>query len=303
MSTLSVPYNFTPDTTAISGQVDSNFSSIVNFVNSYCAIVNNPNVFTSPININSTGGLTLGSSSVLTPLTVYGSSNFYNSVTVGTSGANQSTTLNGNLAVSGTTTLNGATNLNGQATVSSDPLGTSGFNGGVKWPFPSGTRILFQQASAPVGWTQDTTVQNDSLLRMVNGAGGGVYTGVGYSTVMHGNATSDGTAISQAQLPNCGFPVSDPGHTHGVSDPGHLHTFTAYNSVGSASTLPQFYKTNNSYDALLDTPNTGSSTTGIGIDSSTTGVGVSSGGSGTAHTHTLSALNVNSIDIIVGIKQ
>jgi hypothetical protein len=37
---------------------------------------------------------------------------------------------------------------------------------------PSGTRVIFCQAAAPVGWTQITTY-NDYMLRVVNGAGGG----------------------------------------------------------------------------------------------------------------------------------
>ncbi len=36
---------------------------------------------------------------------------------------------------------------------------------------PSGTRMLFQQTNAPVGWTKDTT-HNDKALRVVSGAAG-----------------------------------------------------------------------------------------------------------------------------------
>lgn len=38
--------------------------------------------------------------------------------------------------------------------------------------FPSGTKLLFYQATAPIGWTQVTT-QNDKALRVVSGLGGG----------------------------------------------------------------------------------------------------------------------------------
>lgn len=38
---------------------------------------------------------------------------------------------------------------------------------------PSGTQVPFFQATAPPGWTQNTSV-NDQVLRVVNGAGGGV---------------------------------------------------------------------------------------------------------------------------------
>lgn len=36
---------------------------------------------------------------------------------------------------------------------------------------PSGTRMLFQQSTAPLGWTKDTT-HNDKVLRVVSGAAG-----------------------------------------------------------------------------------------------------------------------------------
>lgn len=42
--------------------------------------------------------------------------------------------------------------------------------------FPSGTRMFFNQAAAPLGWTIDNTIQNDSMLRVVrvfDSAGGG----------------------------------------------------------------------------------------------------------------------------------
>ncbi len=149
------------------------------------------------------------------------------------------------------------------------------------YAFPPGTRMLFQQASVPPGWTQDTTVQNDSLLRMVNGTGGGVYAGTnGVSTVLHGNATSDGTAISVSQM---------PAHNHGVNDPGHDHYQTYSNISGSG-----FMATGSGAQDYIQS---GSTTT-----SSTTGISIQDTGGGAAHTHTLSTLNINTIDIIVGVK-
>ena len=250
MSLVSVPYSFTPNTTIQSGQVNANNSALVNFINEYCAILNNPNLFSAGVTIETPAGLTVGSSANLTPLNVNGT-----------------TSLTGTLTASGLITANG------------------GFTG--EWvELPSGTRMLFQQATVPPGWTQDTTVQNDSLLRMVNGAGGGVYTGAGYSTVMHGNATSDGTAISVAQLPAYNLPVSDPGHTH---------TMTGNYEASSGPDPLTAWRTNSDNGSRNSYP------TNLGVGQPT-GISVSSGGSNQAHTHTLSALNVNSIDIIVGVK-
>ena len=36
--------------------------------------------------------------------------------------------------------------------------------------FPSGTRMVFDNDTAPVGWVRDTTTANDSVIRLVTGA-------------------------------------------------------------------------------------------------------------------------------------
>ena len=148
--------------------------------------------------------------------------------------------------------------------------------------FPSGTRMLFQQATVPPGWTQDTSVQNDSLLRMVNGAGGGVYTANGVSGVLRGNAGTDGTQLSVSQMPP---------HNHGVNDPGHAHSQSSA-STGSG-TQGIFSESLNSTSEYMGPYVTSTNVAGISIQDN---------GGGAAHSHTLSSLNVSSIDIIVGVK-
>ncbi len=149
------------------------------------------------------------------------------------------------------------------------------------YSFPPGTRMLFQQATVPPGWTQDTTVQNDSLLRMVNGAGGGVYGANGVSTILRGGASTDQTELSVAQM---------PAHNHGVSDPGHMHympTSTQNNNAPGPNYVEGYSSSTNN-----NTP----------VDSSTTGISIDNTGSSAGHGHTLSQMNINSIDIIVGVK-
>jgi len=66
--------------------------------------------------------------------------------------------------------------------------------------FDAGTRLAFQQTSAPTGWTKDTTAAiNDSILRLVTGtvSSGG---SVGWST-----ATVGATTLAESQIPS---------HTH-----------------------------------------------------------------------------------------
>jgi hypothetical protein len=72
--------------------------------------------------------------------------------------------------------------------------------------FPAGTRMSFQQTSAPTGWTKDTTVAiNDSILRLVTGSvtSGGT---TGFSTWNAQTATG-ATTLSTAQIPS---------HTHTI---------------------------------------------------------------------------------------
>jgi hypothetical protein len=67
--------------------------------------------------------------------------------------------------------------------------------------FPSGTRMSFQQTSAPTGWTKDTTAAiNDSILRLVTGSvtSGG---STAFSTWNAQTATGS-TTLSISQIPS-----------------------------------------------------------------------------------------------------
>jgi hypothetical protein len=71
----------------------------------------------------------------------------------------------------------------------------SGFEGGG---VPSGTAMLFQQTSAPVGWTKNTT-HNDKALRIVSGTvgSGGA---AAFSAVLNGSVSA--TTLTIAQIPS-----------------------------------------------------------------------------------------------------
>ena len=67
--------------------------------------------------------------------------------------------------------------------------------------FPAGTRMAFQQTSAPTGWTKDTTAAiNDSILRLVTGSvtSGGT---TAFSTWNAQTATG-ATTLSLSQIPS-----------------------------------------------------------------------------------------------------
>lgn len=107
--------------------------------------------------------------------------------------------------------------------------------------FPTGTAMLFAQASAPTGWTKQTT-HNDKALRVVSGTSGGSAAGsVAFSTVF-GRTATDASSLSIAQL---------AAHTHtvpglsssGGSSSGISENATQFNgspiatsSMGSGST-------------------------------------------------------------------
>lgn len=90
---------------------------------------------------------------------------------------------------------------------------------------PSGTRMLFQQSSAPVGWTKDVT-HNDKALRLVNGAAGSGG-GVDFSAAFINGSVGD-TTLTVAQIPSHdhGTPVfARDGSSAHVGDGGGAQTY------------------------------------------------------------------------------
>jgi len=83
--------------------------------------------------------------------------------------------------------------------------------------FPSGTTLVFYQASAPTGWTKITT-HNDKALRVVSGNGGG-----------SGGSTAFSSAFSHTHTDS--FSVSN--HTLITAEiPSHVHGYTGVQGTG-----------------------------------------------------------------------
>lgn len=98
-------------------------------------------------------------------------------------------------------------------------------------PFEAGTLMLFQQSTAPRGWTKQTT-HNDKALRVVSGAASFGGTNA-FSTVM-AQTKVGGTALTIAQIPP---------HTHSVAStvndtlqPGGANVLKPSGSMNSGST-------------------------------------------------------------------
>lgn len=134
--------------------------------------------------------------------------------------------------------------------------------------FPAGTRMLFNQSTAPVGWTKDVSAAlNDSLLRIVTGnVGSG---GLNAFSSFNAITATGGTSLTVANL---------PAHTHS----------SYYQSTHPAVTVR--VSTQFSGSIVL------SSIGDVGHNTTT-----GSAGSGTAHTHSLTH-NIKYNDIIIATK-
>lgn len=111
--------------------------------------------------------------------------------------------------------------------------------------FPSGTRLLFQQTSAPTGWTKITT-HNDKTLRVVSGTasngGSTAFSTVFASKTPTGSVTMNSVTLSEANLPVVTPTVNYVTGVASGASPGLLFIndgtssgATSINSFGSAS--------------------------------------------------------------------
>ena len=130
---------------------------------------------------------------------------------------------------------------------------------------PSGTRMIFYQASAPTGWTKVTdSFVNNTAMRIVTGSGGGAYSsGSSFTTIFTSNRATTGGSVQSTTLSSNQMPAhshsgstgstgshshsgstgnQDRNHTHsgGTSGAGsHNHGYTYYGPGGSGNELEQ----------------------------------------------------------------
>lgn len=154
--------------------------------------------------------------------------------------------------------------------IGTDVLSPTGNGSGLTGiqPFPSGTNLLFQQTSAPPGWTKQTT-HNDKALRVVSGSAssGGSNS---FSTVMAQTAVGNKT-LSESEIAS---------HPHYVRIVNAEAITNEYEGLGTNA----FYS-----------PSTG---TGRAIYANT--ITTYAGGGG-AHNHTLT-MSMQYVDIIIATK-
>ena len=85
--------------------------------------------------------------------------------------------------------------------------------------FPSGTKMFFQQSSAPTGWTKDTSNNNNSALRVVTGnvSSGGSNN---FTTSFNSSFSTSGGSVSNHTLTTAQMP-------------SHRHRVDTYNEFGN----------------------------------------------------------------------
>lgn len=183
--------------------------------------------------------------------------------------------------------------------------------------FPSGTKMLFQQTSAPTGWTKDTT-HNNKALRVTSGtaSSGGTSS---FNTVFGKTATNNHT-LTAAQMPSHTHNTNNTGaHSHNTSNAGahshntnntgnHRHSISvSYSSSGTnmiqynnraanQGTLWSQYAGNHTHN----TNNTGGHT----HNTNNTGGhshNMNNAGSGGAHSHGMD-IRVQYVDVIIATK-
>ena len=137
----------------------------------------------------------------------------------------------GTVSIKDTLNVTNTVNVAGNVTISSNgAVNATSFTGngagltGVD-PFASGTKMVFYQASAPTGWTQDTaSALSNTVMSVVTGTGGG--TGGTTSYFASFLATTDKTG-AQPAAPVSGS-VSGTVGTHTLSTPeiaSHTHNY------------------------------------------------------------------------------
>ena len=158
---------------------------------------------------------------------------------------------------------------------------------------PAGSLMLFQQSSAPTGWTKGTAHDNKAL-RVVTGSAssGGSNT---FAAAFNNNQTVSGTTSSTSVT----ITGSTAAHTLTISEmPAHTHTEGGTQEFGTTSSTSTGVR------------NTGNSSPGNQFETQSTGgggshshdVGTLAGG---AHTHTFSDtfnLDVQYVDLIICSK-
>ena len=174
-------------------------------------------------------------------------------------------------------------------------------------PFPSGTKMVFYQASAPTGWTQDTAAAlANTALSVVTGSGGGTGGATSFYDVF--NTTTKPVDTGSLTVSVTGAIGAHTLSTPEIPSHGHQSRMLQYNNSGAGGNPNLIYL---SSAASLGT--TGPSTKGFLRTSPADAQGQTGGGG--SHTHPFSvsssslggtastpALDVKYANVIIAAK-
>jgi len=232
-------------------------------------------------------------------------------------------TIGGNLVVDGTSALTGNVTITGTSALTGNVIitGTATMSGRNVDAFPSGTKMLFNQTTAPVGWVKDTTHDNKAL-RIVSGTAG---TGgsVAFTTAFASQNVGD-TTLTASQIPShthtfsgSGTTGNAGGHSHNANyNDNYLSRMVAANGADSFDTgvgesgLSSSCRTGGGEGGFtsLRVQNAGTNpksltTSGIGDHAHSVSISGTTGalGGSTAHSHSLN-LAVQYVDVIICTK-
>jgi len=220
-----------------------------------------PVIFNNSIKLN-------GSIAISSPLTLSDTTNSTTTtngsfVTAGGVGIAKTLNVGGSVSVGGSITggsITGGSITGGTIAGTSLSVGYGNITGGTitggtitgssfVGVFPSGTLMLFQQTSAPTGWTKQTT-HNDKTLRVVSGSAGSGGSST-FSSVFAARTPSGSVSVSGT---NSGGGVSS--HTLTIDEiPAHAHDYLYEVAVVDAN-QGSWPASNN--DVRVDTYRTGS---------------------------------------------
>ena len=188
-----------------------------------------------------------------------------------------------------TVTRNSATQLTVSSDVTNNNQLTNG-SGYITEPFPSGTRMIFNQTAAPTGWTKDTS-SNNRALRLVTGTVGSGGS-IGFTNVLNNSVTTSGGSVSNHSLTDAQI----PSHRHWVSRAQRDdNNFSQWNTNTQEFGL---YSDAGSYSSSDQNHSVGRYTAWQG------GTSDNSNGSGHNHgfTHPSFNLNIKYTDVIIAQK-
>ena len=160
-------------------------------------------------------------------------------------------------------------------------------------PFPSGTKMLFQQTSAPTGWTKITSSVDNKALRVVSGSvssgGNQAFTSAFASRTPAGNVAASGNSTASFSGSVSGNTGNSGASTSNVSTGGNVNNHTLSNNQMPSHSHSYF--SYNTYDygnwriQIYDGECANNSGNNVSTNNSGGGGSHSHGFSGSSHSH------------------